>query len=243
VRLDRVPLRFARAPAAYLRELCGHDEDAVGGLNTLEAVGLIERLCVARDRDALEPCEALELCAHDRDRILAAIYTRAFGGHVLASARCDSCGSPFDFELAIPELQRLLAGPRATAPPYLPLGHDELAVAQLAPGEAEHELAQRCADRAGPAAATPEDLDAMLEELAPLLSLDLSASCPECSALQSIPFDIQTLLLGELLRAQRALWENVHTLASAYHWRLEEIHSLPRSRRRLLAEQAVEAGA
>lgn len=236
--VDRVRLRFAEAPSAYVRELTGRDEQEAGGLGTLHAIALIDRTCVAAAEDALRPGAAIELAAHDRDRILAAMYRRAYGSKIAGLATCRACGAPFDFELLLDDLQALLETPptaheAALLPP--PTGRDELAVADLPPEDAVEELLRRCLRDTGDALDVAA-AEAILDANAPLLDLELTASCPQCGAAHELPFDIQALLLGELARDARQLWPDVHALASTYRWSFDEIVELPRNRRRALAD-------
>jgi hypothetical protein len=71
-----------------------------------------------------------------------------------------------------------------------------------------------------------------LERIAPLLDVELDATCPECGHVHAVRFDVQRFFLGRLVaeRAQRAA--EIHRLARGYGWSLSEILSLPRARRR-----------
>jgi hypothetical protein len=119
------------------------------------------------------------------------------------------------------------------------VGRDEYAVAGLAAEEAERALLERCVVAAGEGgtAFDASGLDASavqeaLEQLAPMLDLDLNARCPECGQDQSFHFNIQSYLLGALLGERRQLAAEVHRLAMAYGWSLHDILSLERAERR-----------
>lgn len=64
------------------------------------------------------------------------------------------------------------------------------------------------------------------------LDLELVAACVECHAEQRVHFAIDHHLTRALAREERWLLREVHTIARAYGWTLEEILSLPRSGRR-----------
>jgi hypothetical protein len=73
-----------------------------------------------------------------------------------------------------------------------------------------------------------------LEEVAPLFEFELKATCPECSRVHLVQFDIQTYLLRSLLNEQNRLTSEIHRIAAAYGWSFEEILSLGRTERRRL---------
>ena len=89
-------------------------------------------------------------------------------------------------------------------------------------------------------------LDGLAEAFAerdPLTVLQLVAACPDCGAANRIDFDLEGWLLGLLATEQRRLIDDVHGLASAYHWSEAAICALPAWRRRAyLARAAAEAG-
>jgi hypothetical protein len=67
----------------------------------------------------------------------------------------------------------------------------------------------------------------------PLTVLELEADCPECGGRSRIPLDLERCLLDRFREQQRRLLEDVHCLASAYHWTEAAILELPRWRRAL----------
>ncbi len=169
--LDRVRLRWvpgggaAAGSQAALRELTGADELALMGSSTSDAIALLDRLLEAEPGSSLGPGEALNLCAADRDRLLAAVYARTYGPLVQSSLPCRACGRPFDLEFSLPDLvseldERSQMATGITADPdgvyrlpdgrafRLPTGRDELAVeaqlTSLSPERAEERLLERC---------------------------------------------------------------------------------------------------
>ncbi len=237
-----VPLRHARPAWAALRPLCGHDEEAVAAADTRTAIGLVDRLLADVPGTGCPPGQAATLTASDRDRLLAAVYTDTYGAQVTGALTCPSCEVVFDLSFS---LDALLAHEAPGASPTsgaehletesgirfrLPVGTDELAVAAFPPAEARQVLLNRIAPDA-----TPDDAAAIedaLEALAPLLDLELSATCPECGTRQSVPFDVQRYLLESLRGEWRLRSAEIHRLASVYGWSLDAILGLPRPRRR-----------
>ena len=107
--MRRVPLICSRRPGyAYLRELRGEDEETVEDVDTWTAITLVDRLLVDAPGAAVRPGEARALCAADRDRILAAIWTREVDERVQATPSCPMCGKTFDLEFRLDELTATL---------------------------------------------------------------------------------------------------------------------------------------
>ena len=244
-------LRFAPAGRAVaLRELTGHDERRVRGIATRDALELIDAV-LAPARKEKPPVASADLVAADRDRILAELYRRAFGDRIQATLLCEGCGEPFDIEFSLQDLAAATdneSGPRKYASVganlfeapagwrfRIPTGRDECEVAAFDPTAAEKALFELCVEES----ATPPDmaeLETALEELAPLIEFDLKASCPGCQQVQLVQFDIQTYLLRSLLNEQSRQAFEIHRLAAAYHWSLDEVLSLTRHERRRLVE-------
>jgi hypothetical protein len=244
---DYVALRLVPGGAwVGLRELCGHDEDAVRGTDTVTAIRLLDRLLVDGPGTTIGSGRVASLTASDRDRILAAVYGRTYGPRIESTAHCHHCGEPFDLDFS---LQELLDGmqeqPVATVGEgsgvfqlpdgrrfRLPTGEDECAVLHLTPAKAEQELLARCVVEGDPA----DDLEAVqkaMQAIGPVLDVDLEARCPECGEMQLVHFDIQSYLLSALQAERGRLAREVHRLATVYNWSLQEILALSRSQRRM----------
>lgn len=219
---------------ARLRELTGRDESAVSGASTAVAISLLNGL--------LEEGSAAELVAADRDRLLAALHLSAFGDRIESTLTCARCAQPFDLHFSLrglidsidartPSAQwRALGDGRfegaGGATIRLPTGSDELSVAELPPDEVEQVLRTR--------ADWPDD--DVLEEIAPLVDLELVAHCAECRHAHTVRFDIQSYFLTALASERRRLLAEIHRIAAAYSWSLAEILSLTRNDRRAFVE-------
>ncbi len=233
---DRVPLRFSgERRVARLRELTGREEYAVSGASTSSAIELLDALL---DDASAEPIRAADLVAADRDRLLATLYARAFGDRIESTLTCTRCSQPFDLHFSLRQLidsidqrapavqWKALGDGRFEAPDgasvRLPTGRDELAAAGLAPEEMETFLRGTASS----------DLDEAIEQIAPLLDLELVARCAECGHVHLIQFDIQSYALGAILAERRRLLAEINRIAIAYAWTLDEILSLTRNDRR-----------
>ena len=245
-----IPLRFAGAEQARLRELTGRDEFAVGGLNTANAIQLLTSLIDTASVPEANQIHAVDLVAADRDRLLAAVYSEAFGDRIESTLTCARCDQPFDLFFSLKRLLSLMKEPSAGEWKALgdgrfeaangltfrlPKGADELAIVGLAPEEIESWLLDRCTE----GGEWPEGriaFEQLLEEVAPLLSLELLAPCAECKHVHTVQFDIQSYVLGAILAERRRLLAEINRIASAYSWSLDEILSLTRSDRRQFVE-------
>jgi hypothetical protein len=206
-----------------LRSLRGADELAVDGVDTRAAVRLLDGL-VERASDSA-PAVA-DLCASDRDRLLAAVHRDVYGDTIQASPLCTACGAIYDLSFSLSGLQRHIEAQRTSGPSG---PHPPSASAEIAAGECEWDDGLALLRAAGGNAAAE-----VLEAAAPLLDLELDATCPECGAVQAVGFDIQSFLLRILLNDRPALVQDVHLLASTYHWPLASILELTRADRRAL---------
>jgi hypothetical protein len=239
---DVIDLRFAAGTAAVaLRELAGREERAVSGTGTADVIRLLDALVEWSAGEQAGVRSAADLTASDRDLLLAAIYQRAFGDRIESTVTCGQCGAPFDLHFSLSELERSInLRARRCEPPQqarfrLPTGRDEMALGGLAPAAAEACLLNCCTE-VGAWPDGPEAFQEMLDEIAPLLDLELAAPCAECGRSHIVRFDIQSYLLGALLGERRRLLTEVHRIAVAYGWSFEEILLLTRTERRQLVE-------
>ena len=248
---ESIPLRFAGAGRfAHLRELTGHDEYAVLSASTAHAIHLLASLLDPASVQEPNQIRVVDLVAADRDRLLAAVYRRAFGDRIESTLTCVRCSQPFDLYFSLNRLLASLDEPRpgewkalgdgrfeaANGVSFrLPTGTDELAVVGLTPEEVEAVLLSRCTE----GAEWPEGRTAfeeLLEQVAPLLDLELLAPCAECNHVHTVQFDIQSYVLGALVAERRRLLVEINRIARAYSWSLDEILSLTRSDRRQFVE-------
>lgn len=222
--------------AVTLRAPCGRDEIAVEGVDTRAAVELLDRL--------LGGTGAARMAAADRDALFAAIHRRCWGDRIVATLTCGGCREPFDLSFDLSAVQRSLrAGARDWRPSgdgrvvhgsgaafIVPSAQDEIEAAAGHPRDALARLAASCG-----AAGDPAPVNEALEQGAPIIDLDLNASCPSCGHEQVAQFDIQSFVLQRLINEREPLLAEVHLLATAYGWSLDEILVLSRDSRRALA--------
>ncbi|MGE5806268.1 MAG: hypothetical protein ACM34M_10780 [Ignavibacteria bacterium] len=245
---DCVQLRFfPREKCVFINELTGNDEQSIRGTRSLDAIKLVNRLLTDSINSAEIIGNASKLTIFDRDRILVAVYLNTYGTKIGTTLTCTSCKKAFDIDFSLDEINDKLNSKQKIehlekcsdsvfnlengAKFRLPTGEDELAVLVNSASEIEKELLKRCLVESN----RKDDLDCVediLQNLAPLINFNFDVCCPECSAAQNLRFDIQTYLLSSLLQEQKQLAYEVHKLAYAYKWGLNEILELPRSIRR-----------
>lgn len=111
----------------------------------------------------------------------------------------------------------------------LPSAADQVAISRST--EPERALIRACIRPAEISARILKRVETAMEALAPNLSHPLQGQCPECGATVDMYFDAQQFTLNELRNQATFIYEDVHLLASYYHWSQAEILALPRSQR------------
>lgn len=247
--LEQIPLNFVNGSSwTCIREIVGFDEQSVNGTGVLSTIRLLDRLLVNAPGTNVGPGYAVNLTSADRDRLLTAIYIRIYGSCVESTVNCKNCEKPFDIDFSLEHLfDSINSGEVSTIQIEkrqgglfklpngccfrLPTGENECAVLGMTPEDAESELLKRCVLEGDPTGEI-ESLQDIMQTLAPLVDLNMDAHCPECNEHQLIHFDIQHFLLSSLQQEQQQLAHEVHRLAGAYGWSLNEILGLPRTVRR-----------
>jgi hypothetical protein len=207
------------------------------------------------DATGADPVSWDELPHTDLDALLLLLRRAVFGDLVRATVRCavEGCHAPVSVAFStagylehhrrrpaagvVPDGEPgwlRLAGTTVRFRP--PLVGDVAAAAREA--QPERALMARCVDPDRLDAAVRRRVERALDRLAPSLVDDLTGDCPECGATISMRFDPLRYCLRELADQARSVFEDVHLIASVYHWREAEILALPRHRRAYYAEMA-----
>lgn len=240
-----IPLRLTPGvEGVYLRSLCGADEMGVENTGTQNLVNLLESLMQPATTGNKLP--AAKIVTADRDRLLALLYISLYGSRVESTVSCKECGQKFDLDFSLNELLKhyrpstaLISdnGKYELEPGIsfrLPTGEDEMLIDGYTGAEAEKKLLERCLLE-GNAETDNEKVQLKMSELAPVLSMEMQALCPECSHEQQVQFDMQSFFLTKLKQEKVVLVREVHNIASQYHWSHREILDLPRSLRKQYA--------
>lgn len=233
------PVRFIS-----LREMNGHDECMVYDTGSPCALKLLNNIMVPLfDGNTEKKIKAEKITIADRDRLLAEIYKYTFGNRIESSLNCSNCGEKYDVDFLLDDLVKYSAGENENIKTddegffcsddglrfRLPDGEDEMAVLYVGAENAEDVIFSRCVAKQG--VKEKKSIAALMEEIAPVMTTDISINCPECAALQQVQFDMQQYLLAKIKNGQKKLTVEVHNIASAYGWSHKEIMDLPRSMR------------
>lgn len=238
----------------HVREATGADELVVlepGGSAVATIVTLASRLTT--DSQGRTPAWE-ELPAADVGAIALTIRQAWLGEWISTDARCPSpgCLERMDIAFAIPayiahhrprphagvapghdadwfELDRTSGSSPASVSFRLPtIGDLQDAMASTDP---EAFLRGRCVRPIAIPAAVARRISRAMTALAPSLTGEVTMRCPACGSSHELRFDPVTYSLTELRAAAAGLYEEVHLLASAFHWPEDAILALPRSRR------------
>jgi hypothetical protein len=241
---------------AILRPIDGWLEEqvdmAMAGRGNLPAVvsNVLGAALLSLDGEAVAPEQAALLTVADRQWLMLNLAHVLQGGGYWLKGDCDDCGQPFDLYLDPRQLPVKVAGEGF---PFveldqgedrlrlrLPNGADQERIAGLDADEAVALLLSACllSVNDGPVpvgyadtldADARQKIEEAFDEVSPHVGTVLATACPECGQAQQMEIN------PYLLSATRhdALFQEVHMLASEYHWSEQEILSLSRERRRL----------
>ncbi len=106
---------------------------------------------------------------------------------------------------------------------------------------AEAELVRRCVDPPAIPGRVLQRIGRAVEMMAPMLFGVVHGRCPACDAETPLRFDPQRFVLVELSDDAVLVYDDVHVIASYYHWPESDILALPASRRRRYADMVRQA--
>lgn len=236
------------------QEVVGIWEQTAGGGGVARALAPLAAVCQEHSRE-----ELARLPLGRRDALLLDLYRATFGPGFELHSRCPQCHERLDVDLSVNDLQaarnesglgdgsgefrlgELILRFRA------PDSNDMEIIALVAkPEEARQVLVKRCVLAAQRAAEeitvghlTDEELAAFSEALSeadPQAEILLELDCPVCHFAWQALLDVVECFWHRLSVASRNLLREVHTLASAYGWREEDILALSPWRRRTYLE-------
>ena len=191
-----------------------------------------------------------ELCVADRQFLMHRLAEALGLGRPWITARCERCSAPFDFEIAFADLPVREAGPTfpfaevetsaGTLRARVPSGADQAAVTGASSAaEGARALLARCLLDGAAArvdALTADDLqriDEALEAVSPAVVTRVEAACPACDQPQVVPIDPYLALR----HVAAPVLDDVHRIASVYHWAERDILALERARRHFYLER------
>jgi hypothetical protein len=241
-------LQVRLRPPSGVDDLMLHESDLEG---PSLALALVQRLASGGDGSA----DWAALPVPDLEALLVRVRQLVFGDAIDTHIRCTNaaCRSPMDVSFRLGDylahhVPRLPRGVEAADEPgwyrirgtevtfRVPTVGDQIAA--LLAADPAREVAARCIRPAGATARQRRHAERALSALAPSLSRELEADCPECGGHITFYFDVPRFVLAEFrLRASR-IYADVHDIAHEYGWSEAEILALPGYRRERYAELA-----
>jgi len=249
-----LPLNGSIERSARFRPLTGRIEQALAelvlGPNRPGDVTAV--LGAALDSIGSQPADTgqvADLCVADRQYLMLRLSAMIEGEQMWLKVSCAHCGAPFDVDIRRCDLPVKPAGPGFpqitvrlngwTMDVRVPTGADQEVVGGHPEEEALRLLLERCicSVNGEPAKTDVVDrlsesdiraIDLALDDASPAVCDQLLVSCPECGQDQYAQLDHYSLvgLNGT------DVYDEVHTLASHYHWSEASILDLPRDKRR-----------
>lgn len=191
-----------------------------------------------------------DLCVADRQYLMLRLGAVLDGEQMWLKVGCAHCHSLFDVEVRRCDLPVKEAGRdfplvklRVNACEIdirVPTGADQEKIGEESEEEAMQRLLQSCIRSVNGEPPNKEFIDSLLasdieaidealDEVSPAVCNRLLVSCPECGNEQHAELDHYVLTNI----SEYDFYEEVHTLASNYHWSEASILDLPQARRRL----------
>lgn len=228
-------------------------ECALGRSNAERALALLAAACPEMTAEELSA-----LSVGRRDRMLIALRERTFGPRLTSIATCDACGESLELSFDCSDI----SADEETRPPSelsieregfearfrLPTSGDLVAVARCSvdADAARRSLLERCvtgASREGSEvslAALPDSIveavEARMADADPQADVRLALDCPACGHKFLAAFDVVAYFWSEINAWAYRLLGEVHSLASAYGWREEDILAMSPWRRHVYLE-------
>jgi hypothetical protein len=194
-----------------------------------------------------------DLVVHDFEALLLHLHGLVFGDTIHADASC-RCRQRIDvtFSTSAFVASRAPRRPRGVAaapePGWFTLSGEDASFRlptigdQIALAAADDPVAALAARCVRPPL-TSARIERAMAALAPPLSGEVAGTCPYCRAPVAFAFDVPSFVLRELQVQSSLICDDVHLLASHYHWTEERILALPPRRRQRYVEMvAAERG-
>ncbi len=202
-----------------------------------------------------------QLSIGQRDALLMTLRERTFGSQLVSQATCPGCGEGLELNFSVADVR--VASPQAepiekialNVAHYelsfrLPNSLDLIAIADYKqPDTARDVLIGRCflaavchGEELPINQLPPNVVDAVVAQMAqadPQADVQLDLSCPACGYEWQSLFDIVSFFWSEINAWAFRIVRDVHTLASAYHWREADILAMSPRRRQLYLEMVV----
>jgi hypothetical protein len=249
-----LPLKGGLERRAQFRPLTGRIEQALIESKTgFDRPGYVTAvLGSALESIGDQPADAegvADLCVADRQYLMLRLAAMLDGEQMWLKVACGHCDALFDVDVRRCDLPVKPAGqgfPQVTLrmkewtiDVRVPTGADQELIGKKNETQAMHQLLQRCIQSVNgepPGKAFFDNLgtndieviDEALDEASPAVCSQLLVTCPECGREQYAELDHYALAGMN----EQVFYNEVHTLASHYHWSEAAILDLPLARRR-----------
>lgn len=191
-----------------------------------------------------------DFCVADRQYLMLRLAAMLDSEQMWLKVVCGHCEALFDVDIRRCDLPIKQAGPGY---PFAEVriadnllvvrtatGMDQQCIVNLSEQEALKQLLQRCILSVNGAAPEPgfinhlcesdiQAIDDALDEVSPAIGNQLLVSCPECGREQQAELDHYALSSVN----EHFFYDEIHSLASHYHWSEAAILDLPQSRRQI----------
>ena len=255
---DRVP---DSADTTAVRSATGADQEWYASVVATTAPVELAAVLVERCTDGgITASAALDLPVGRRVALLWGIRRATFGDTLDAVVECAACHEKMDVSLSVGDLlAREPVGPTdglsveidgRSVTYRVPTGHDQRSA--LADADPARALCRACLIEVDgtPTGQLPDDVvDALIDPLGtaigqidPLADAELRSACPTCGADVVATLDAHDYLRDELLSDAGRLLDEIHLIASRYHWSERDILALPIQRRRAYLEMIADDG-
>lgn len=240
---------------ARFRPLTGRIEQAIVEVGTgLDRPGYVTAvLGSALESIGDQPAHAgrvADLCVADRQYLMLRLAAMLDDEQMWLKVGCGHCDAPFDLDIRRCDLPVKEAGPgfplvtlrvkEWAIDARVPTGADQACIGELSEEEAMQQLLQSCiclvnGEPPGKefinnlSELDIEAIDEALDEVSPAVCNQLLVTCPECGRQQYAELDHYALAGMN----EHFFYDEVHTLASHYHWSEAAILDLSQARRRL----------
>ena len=218
---------------------------------------LLERCVTKVGEGGSSPQLIAEMLVGDRDYLLLCLRRMSLGTKFDAVTECPRCASRIELSFDVDEIPvderpqrantfttRLVRadGSELRVRYHLPRGRDQERAARAPEADRTSVLLASCLEKveavkgSGAAAglmdtAAGQQLELLMEQQAPQVTLDMDLVCPECGHETSRDFELVPFILDELGAGAQRIHSEVHSLAYNYHWHEAEILAMPRPRR------------
>jgi DNA-directed RNA polymerase subunit RPC12/RpoP len=229
---------------------------------------LLERCVTKLGEGGSSPQLIADMLVGDRDYLLLCLRRMSLGTKFDAVTECPQCASRIEVsfdadEIPVeerPQQEDSFAtvlvradGSELQVRYHLPRGRDQARAARAPDADRASVLLASCLEEVeaikGPGAvaglldtAAGQQLELLMEQQAPQVTLDMDLVCPECGHETSRDFELGPFILDELGAGAQRIHREVHSLAYNYHWHEAEILAMPRPRRHVYLGFLLEEG-